>query len=742
MADVVEEVICAYDCYPPDLEFLLFTAAPLLVVAVGVTRIRSWRGVFLVAAAAQATVEILELLLRASFVNGFFGWLSWRYPIEQQNFWIGELIAYGFALGASAVSHATVQIIRHASRGGTWRMLRYAVAALAVTVSISTYQYLAPKYEGRPDLVPARVMETFREVREQLGSQCSLASVQAVPITPRQALAPSREIEPVPTSMPDEFAALPIVSFSSFHADAHLLSHIEPFRRPQSGVHPWALLKLVVDESGDVVFAMPADAPADLHDRAVAVAKTWKFKPYKRDGKPTAVQLINIEIPVFGPELRSSSMPIPGQIQDLSSLRIRLLHHSTFAGDRGYSVTVRGDGLVIYEGRQNVSLSGEHCAVIAAEDVAELFKRIVAADFSTLRETYYNEPRDAPGAEVSVTFDGQTFRVFDGDGVLVGMPDAVTQVQDLINDMTASDRWVTGSALTRPSLIAEGWDFTRSDDANFTMATGLAKHGDAETLGELLAMNLPVDASTRWSNPMLAAAERGEVEMVHEFLDTPAEWNPEILDLVLSEISKHGDETLVARLVERGANVNADTQGGRPLMMAAQSGAPAVVSKLLELGADPRAKDDYGRDALHYTGRHIPNVITTTGHENRRLVVEILVASGLSVHSRDKYQKTPLMNNWDGMPEVAHALIALGADVNAKSIDGTTPLMTNRNELALRLLLNAGANPYARDNEGRSAFDHAVSAAEDEDGDHDQAPVTVLGQWMKAHPEKQPRDRK
>ena len=123
-------------------------------------------------------------------------------------------------------------------------------------------------------------------------------------------------------------------------------------------------------------------------------------------------------------------------------------------------------------------------------------------------------------------------------------------------------------------------------------------------------------------------------------------------------------QAVVQRLLEKGANVNAMSDGRTALVLAAIRGHEAVVQLLLENGADVNA-DEMGRTVLMWAA--------FGGHE---VVVRLLLENGADVNAkgdeRTGYRGTALMLAAEiGHEAVVRLLLENGADINAKW-DGET----------------------------------------------------------------------
>ncbi len=99
--------------------------------------------------------------------------------------------------------------------------------------------------------------------------------------------------------------------------------------------------------------------------------------------------------------------------------------------------------------------------------------------------------------------------------------------------------------------------------------------------------------------------------------------------LACAILGEHVD--VVTALVMAGANVNASSQQGTPLYMAARWGQPDVVRLLLAHEADINATDDRAGTALHGAA--------AMGHKE---IVELLLEKGADVHARTRSGQTAL----------------------------------------------------------------------------------------------------
>jgi cytohesin len=150
---------------------------------------------------------------------------------------------------------------------------------------------------------------------------------------------------------------------------------------------------------------------------------------------------------------------------------------------------------------------------------------------------------------------------------------------------------------------------------------------------------------------------------------------------------RDGDASRVAQLLDAGADPNApDARGNPPLLQAAWNGNTAVITKLLDHGANVNGRNaETGTSALFYA--------VLSGRET---TVRLLLPRGARVDFRYRDNQTVLhIAAGQGNPAIAKDLIAAHADVNAVDQRDRTPLdeAILHDQLAtVLLLLNSGAD--------------------------------------------------
>ena len=132
----------------------------------------------------------------------------------------------------------------------------------------------------------------------------------------------------------------------------------------------------------------------------------------------------------------------------------------------------------------------------------------------------------------------------------------------------------------------------------------------------------------------------------------------------LHSAAMNGHFEIVKLLIEAGASVNIQTNGGwTPLCGAAENGHFKVVQFLLQAGADVNMKDNHGATAVHYAasnGDHLDIVKLLLQEESIN-----------NVNVQDNNGKTEL--HWaaeKGHLELVHLLLAMGIDADIKDNAG------------------------------------------------------------------------
>ena len=172
-----------------------------------------------------------------------------------------------------------------------------------------------------------------------------------------------------------------------------------------------------------------------------------------------------------------------------------------------------------------------------------------------------------------------------------------------------------------------------------------------------------------------------------------------------------GQVEVVGILIEHGADVTAEINSGSTLLhLALEKARPKVACMLIKHGADVTARTEGGWSPLHLAIR-----CGQVTHLQVIEVVSMLIEHGADVNLINNGLTLLHLAVLDGNPRIngklATMLIKHGADVAARTADGSTPLHLASQEgqlEAARILIESGADVSAQDNNGSTPL-HLVS---------------------------------
>ncbi len=520
-------------------------------------------------------------------------------------------------------------------------------------------------------------------------------------------------------------------SYEYVVARAH---EIKPHRRTVSlaGVPQGFLrLTLTVSPTGEVMNADAAGEPEmmKLWPQLWGEVRLWKFVPFQENGRAVTAR-VEEYLTLVPPERMPQRHVVAPALRPDSKVTISLERTGCFGSCPSYTVTVSTNGIV-FDGGDYVVASGRHIDTVDVDEVRKLAQNFVAADFYSMDASYTASVTDCPTYSLSITIDGHPTGVDDYVGSKVGMPEIITELEDEVDALARTDRWIDGSDGLVPALRAERFAFQTFEAQ--VMLKEAASRGKTATVREFLEAGVPLKPLP---HPMPKEPYRA-VPFEHVGWLQAASGHPETLqvlitaaasksdkgdkDLALAGATRSGSVAAVRALIAYGANPNVDLttlivtqssggatmQGGGAgsvLMYAAESGNPEVVREILRYHPKLEMRDHEGKTAVFAAGDYRSGDVDGARVE----CVRLLAQAGADVNARDNAGNTPLHETV--LTDVEEELLKLGADVNARNNEGETPIFTTFDDDAIPLFIKYGADLTIRNNEGKTV----IEAAEEE----------------------------
>lgn len=183
-------------------------------------------------------------------------------------------------------------------------------------------------------------------------------------------------------------------------------------------------------------------------------------------------------------------------------------------------------------------------------------------------------------------------------------------------------------------------------------------------------------------------------------------------DLLFNSINNNNLE-MVKVALDNGAQLNSKEYRYSPLSIAVNSHKLELASYLIYRGAQ-LDKGPYGSNENKRT-----NLMIAVDNDDY-LMAKLLIDSGENVNAIDAMGNTALsfyFRHYDPKSNIVQLLVDAHIDINKPNCYGSTPLMlfTKSKKMlgaeieCLEILINAGANPALKDNNGKTALAYAIT---------------------------------
>lgn len=250
-------------------------------------------------------------------------------------------------------------------------------------------------------------------------------------------------------------------------------------------------------------------------------------------------------------------------------------------------------------------------------------------------------------------------------------------------------------------IVIKSLDVNAQDEDGETPLMYATRHTDMQLIKLLLAKGADVNLKDNDGQTAYDWAVRRDNLEAAEYLKKlmgGAQGSPAVSGEDMAKAIQEGNTKKIKELVKKGFNLSTDSSYGGDMFieLAAYHGTLETVKTLVDLGADPK----------------IGGPLIIAAYRGEEDILKYLISQGSALTNPTGWTALHAAAS-GGHAKIVEYLLTQGQNPNAQDEDGESPLMyaAQTNIDVVRVLINAGADPFLQDNKDQTALKWAMNSS-------------------------------